>query len=97
MSKQPNLKEGVEFTELTASLSSNITQLCELTYKATKRPRPEAEARDLLKRAKAQIAEYDELVRAYSGGRRESIETAGAQIEALKEFTEALEAQVEKR
>jgi hypothetical protein len=97
MSKPANLKEGVEFAELTSSLSSNITDLCEETYAATKRPRSASETRDLVKRAKAQITEFEDLLQSYSGGRRESIVTAGDQIDTLKEFTEALEAQLEKR
>ena len=95
MTKTP-LKEGSEFAELTANLETNINRTLDETWGATQDPLPPAKARDLLRRAEAQIAEYEELLKAYSGGRRESIVAAGTQMDLLKEYAAELRVLVEK-
>ncbi len=90
------LKEGADFTELTADLETRIDDLCSRTYKATKRPLPEKETRELIDLANAQINEFDGLAKAYSGGRRDAIVSAGAQLVMLKQFVESLRSQLPK-
>jgi hypothetical protein len=97
MAKKVELKEGTDFTALTSDLSRRTSKLCTETYGATKKPLPEKDTKELIARAEAFMAEFEELRAAYSGGRRESIENAGRQVEALKEFTDTLKKQVGKR
>ena len=94
MANNNELKEGTDFTELTAGLSKNIKQLRDATFRATKEPLPTAEARELLKRAQAQITEFESLLSKYEGGRRDSLVNAGSQINALKRNTAALAEQL---
>ncbi len=90
MSSDPELLEGAAFTELTGKVYKNIFRLCNETYKATKKPPPEPDLRDLIARAEAQIAEHGALVEQYTGGRKDAMVSAGSQLKSLKKFTQAL-------
>ena len=91
MANNQQLKEGADFTEMTAGLSKSIKQLRDATFRATKEDLPVDDAKALLRRAQEQIAEFETLLGRYDGGRRDSIVTAGSQINALKRNTAALQ------
>ena len=93
----PTLEEFSAFVDPTVALETNIEALCDATWAATQDPLPEAEARALLERARAQLAEFERLLAQYAGKQRESLLAAGSQIDALRQYTEDLAVQLETR
>ena len=90
MESKEELKKGVEFSKMLDDLQRGIQDLCAETYKATKNPLPIEQTSDLLRRADAQIAEFEAVLAKYTDGRRKSIVSAGQQINALRRFAAAI-------
>jgi hypothetical protein len=81
---------GEEFTDLSIALTNRILELCEATYKASKKPSSKANLEKLIATADAQVAEYRELSELYTGGRRESIRKNEHDIKLLQGFVDTL-------
>ena len=97
MTDDREIKAGADFTDVTVNLGRAIFALCNETYKATKRPPAAPALKELIERAKQQLAEFDRLAALYTGGRRKSILSAGSQLGALKKYTAMLEEELRKR
>ena len=81
---------GADFTMLSANFQKATLDLCAETYEATQEPPPKAELRELVTRADAHLAEYQEMVGSYDGGRLESLQSFSHHIESLTEFVDTL-------
>jgi hypothetical protein len=90
MAKSGKLLEGEDFTEFSITFAKDTTRLCAETYAATQKPPGKVELQKLVERADAHVSEFHDLLRRYSGGRREAIQEIEHHIESLVEFVDTL-------
>jgi len=90
MGENDKLLEGADFTEFLIAFSKSTTRLCAETYKATRTSPPKPELVKLIATADTHIAEFRDLLKRYTGGRRESFQRIERHIESLTEFVDTL-------
>ena len=92
MSSEKEIRGQIAFAEMTVELGNNFRKLCGEAYKPTKKGAPKPKnLDDLIHRAEAQLAEYEDLLERYSsGGERDAILQVADYAERLTGYTKKL-------